>query len=118
MSAREAKNPTTQRFGKIDDLLNVDNKVKTNDNINVNTNVEFNNEVNEKVSNDVDINVENNIDKLAALKNKMKKSAKKESNKQVTVYLTPENYKRFNQLKEKGQKSELINQLLDMYFED
>ena len=118
MSAREAKNPATQRFGKIDDLLNVNSKVETNDNINVNTNVAVNNEVNEKVSNDVDINVENNTDKLAALKSKMKKSAKKESNKQVTVYLTPKNYKRFNALKEKGQKSELINQLLDLYFDE
>lgn len=118
MSAREAKNPATQRFGKIDDLLNVNAKVETNDNINVDVNVAVNNEVNEEISKDIDINVENNADKLSALKNKMKKSAKKESNKQVTVYLTPENYKRFNQLKEKGQKSELINQLLDMYFED
>lgn len=42
---------------------------------------------------------------------------KKESNKQVTVYLTPKNYKRFNTLKEKGQKSDLINELLDLYFE-
>lgn len=118
MSAREAKNPATQRFGKIDDLLNVNSKVETKDNININTNVAVNDEVNEGVSEDIDVNVENNTDKLSALKNKMKKSAKKESNKQVTVYLTPENYKRFNQLKEKGQKSELINQLLNMYFED
>lgn len=42
---------------------------------------------------------------------------KKETNKQVTVYLTPKNYKRFNTLKAKGQKSDLINELLDLYFE-
>ncbi|GAB0171743.1 hypothetical protein LSPCS325_51800 [Lysinibacillus sp. CTST325] len=55
---------------------------------------------------------------MADLKVKMKLSKKKETNKQVTVYLTPKNYKRFNALKEKDQKPELINQLLNLYFEN
>lgn len=118
MSAREAKNPATQRFGKIDDLLKVNNNVETDVNGDVDIKVEVNDEVNGNVDKDTDVNVENNDNKLAALKEKMKKSAKKESNKQVTVYLTPKNYKRFNALKEKGQKSELINQLLDLYFDE
>ncbi len=116
MSAREAKNPATQRFGKIDDLLNVNTDVENKDNINLDTNID----VNVEVKDDINDNVYNNKNdnKLAALKNKMKQSSKKESNKQVTVYLTPKNYKRFNALKEKGQKSELINQLLDLYFDE
>lgn len=121
MSAREAKNPATQRFGKIDDLLNVNTKVETKDNVDINTKVEVkdevNNDIKEDINNKINVNTEDN-NKLAALKDKMKKNSKKESNKQVTVYLTPKNYKRFNALKEKGQKSELINQLLDLYFDE
>lgn len=114
MSAREAKNPATQRFGKIDDLINVNTDIDTKDDIELDTNID----VNIEVKGDINDNVDNNISKLAALKNKIKQSSKKESNKQVTVYLTPKNHKRFNALKEKGQKSELINQLLDLYFEE
>lgn len=42
----------------------------------------------------------------------------KQSNKQTTVYLTPDNYRRFRQLTKKGQKSDLVNGLLAMYFEE
>lgn len=122
MSAREAKNPATQRFGKIDDLLKVNTKVESKDDININTNVEVKDkvkvEVDTDINEDIAVDIKDNDNKLAALKDKMKKNAKKESNKQVTIYLTPKNYKRFNVLKEKGQKSELINQLLDLYFDE
>ena len=77
MSAREAKNPATQRFGKIDDLLKVNTNIETDVNGNVDIKVEVNDEVNGNVDKDTDVNVENNDNKLAALKEKMKKSAKR-----------------------------------------
>lgn len=124
MSAREAKNPATKQFTKIDDILNVG----TNTDNNVDINVDVNKDVDlpqtelEIVDDELrlpgDTSNESTDTKMAALKAKMQASKKKQSNQQVTVYLTPKNYKRFNQLKEKGQKSELINRLLDMYFEE
>lgn len=110
MSAREAKNPATMQFTKIDDLA----KVETKDNNEIDVNVNVNDETNKETGTPSSVAA----DPMAALKAKMQASKAKESNKQVTVYLTPENYKRFNKLKEKGQKSELINQLLDIYFDE
>lgn len=106
MSAREVKNSTTKQFAKVGDLANIETK----DDINV--------DVNNKIKNENGTAYPAVADSMAALKAKMQASKVKESNKQVTVYLTPKNYKRFNQLKEKGQKSELINRLLDMYFDE
>lgn len=124
MSAREAKNPATKQFTKIDDILNVGSNTDDNIDINVDVNkdVDLTQTELEIEDNELklpgDISNESTDKKLAALKAKMQAKKKKESNQQVTVYLTPKNYKRFNQLREKGQKSELINRLLDMYFEE
>jgi hypothetical protein len=111
-------------------------------NININTNVEVKDNVEEAVeikketnivenvsletntgtelNGSSDVNNNNNVDtddKLSKIKAAMKMSKKKESNKQITIYLTPENYKRFNsECKGKGDKSDLMNQLLDLYF--
>lgn len=124
MSARQAKNvvanPINGSVSNIDETVKVAvekaniNKSEFNDK----TNFDINVEVKENFNEDINKETENNVDRISSLKAKMKASKKKEVNKQVTVYLTPANYKRFNQLKEKGQKSELINQLLDLYFED
>ena len=124
MSAREAKNPATKQFTKIDDILNVGNNTDMNDDVNVDGNEDVKlpqtelELVNGELRLPSDTSNESTDTKMAALKAKMQATRKKESNQQVTVYLTPKNYKRFNQLKEKGQKSELINRLLDMYFEE
>lgn len=128
MSARQAKNVVANPINGI--VTNIDETVKVavekatkiNDDINTKvkeeTNVDINVAVKDESNNDVVLDTNDNVDRIASLKAKMKSNKKKEVNKQVTVYLTPANYKRFNQLKEKGQKSELINQLLDLYFED
>lgn len=130
MSARTPKNiaAMVESFETKEDI-----KTETNNN----TNVAVNKEVKEDVKKDIDTNVNDqtnddtkveinsddntNIDtdsKLKSIKEKMKAAKKKDSNKQVTVYLTPENYKRFNALKGKGAKSDLINELLNLYFEE
>lgn len=124
MSAREARNPAAQQFTKIDDVLNIGDNTNNNVDINVDVkeDVELQQNELELIDNELrlpdDASNESTDNKMAALKAKMQATKKKESNQQVTVYLTPKNYKRFNQLKEKGQKSELINRLLDMYFEE
>ena len=124
MSAREAKNPATKQFTKIDDILNVGNNTDINDDVNVDGNEDVKlpqtelELVNGELRLPSDTSNESTDTKMAALKAKMQATRKKESNQQVTVYLTPKNYKRFNQLKEKRKKSELINRLLDMYFEE
>ena len=107
--AREPKNTALPRSTSIDALLGQaqPQEVEVKTNIAVNDAVENNIEVTDKEANP-----------LAALKAEMQQAKKKEANKQVTVYLTPENFVRFNALKEKGQKSELINKLLDMYFSE
>ena len=112
MTPREPKNnPVVKRYNKIDDVagieVNNDTNLEVKEDINTNINVVTNNDT------DTDIN----IDKIKSIKNKLS-AKKKASNKQVTIYLTPINYKRFNSLKEKGAKSELINELLNAYFED
>lgn len=107
--AREPKNPNAglPQSKSITDLIQ-QTPAET-----VNTDIDTN------INGNIDVNVDGNEgDKMTALKAKMAANKVKESNKQVTVYLTPENYKRFNKLKAKGEKSELINQLLDMYFSE
>ncbi|MFJ7669678.1 hypothetical protein ACIQXI_21640 [Lysinibacillus sp. NPDC097195] len=114
MTPREPKNTALPTSKSITDLLNPNGNVNVEVNDNINFNIDFNDK--DVVNNEFDY--ETNIDSMADLKAKMQFSKKKETNKQVTVYLTPKNYKRFNVLKEKGQKSELINQLLNLYFKD
>lgn len=112
---REPKNATaTFTGGSIDSLLK----------FNVNSDSNFEKEVNIAVDNDININVDaenvDNVDvnnRMELIKHKMKVN-KRDSNRQVTVYLTPRNYIKYNELKEKGKKSELINELLDVYFEN
>lgn len=112
MTPREPKNTALPTSKSITDLL------KPNNNVNVEVDEDINIDFKDKDVINNEFDYETNIDSIADLKAKMKFSKKKETNKQVTVYLTPKNYKRFNALKEKGQKSELINQLLNLYFED
>lgn len=112
MTPREPKNTVLPTSKSITDLLN------TNTNVNVEVNDDVNIDTKDKNVINNEFDHETSVDSIADLKAKMKFSKKKETNKQVTVYLTPKNYKRFNALKEKGQKSELINQLLNLYFED
>lgn len=112
MTPREPKNTALPTSKSITELLNA------NKNINVEVNDDVNIDTKDKDVINSEFDYETNVDSIADLKVKMKLSKKKETNKQVTVYLTPKNYKRFNALKEKGQKSELINQLLNLYFED
>lgn len=112
MTPREPKNTALPTSKSITDLLN------PNNNVNVEVDEDINIDFKDKDVINNEFDYETNIDSIADLKAKMKFSKKKETNKQVTVYLTPKNYKRFNALKEKGQKSELINQLLNLYFED
>lgn len=57
-------------------------------------------------------------DRIAKIKEELKQQAKKDKNKSMTFLISPENAKRLASLKVKGQKSELVNKLLDMYFED
>lgn len=109
--------------GQVDDKIKNNINVEVNEDINTNFNDEGKSDYN--VENNIDNNVDNEINantdtdlKLKSIKDKMKAAKKKESNKQVTVYLTPQNYKRFNALKGKGAKSDLINELLNLYFED
>lgn len=128
MSARAPKNIAAM-------VESFDNKTEVKEEIKNNTNVEVNKEFKENINTNVneEVNNENNVNnsnetkddskidtdlKLKSIKDKMKAAKKKESNKQVTVYLTPENYKRFNALKGKGTKSDLINELLNLYFEE
>lgn len=57
-------------------------------------------------------------DRIAKIKEELKQQAKKDKNKSMTFLISPENARRLASLKVKGQKSELVNKLLDMYFED
>lgn len=99
-------------------VMDIATAFPTNNDVETENKGNIDNDINVEVNNDVN-NIKNTeIDTMKALKAKMSAAKKKGENKQVTVYLTPENFKRFNKLKEKGQKSELINRLLDMYFEN
>lgn len=91
-----------------------DTNVEVNDIVNVDINVDSNVEVNEEKD-------QATLERLKRMeeiqrKREEEKKKKKESNKQVTVYLTPENYKQFNKLKGKGEKSDFINDLLNTWF--
>lgn len=114
--AREPKNAALPTSKGIADLLNVNDNTNVEVNVNVNDNDDTSKNIASNTSDDFDVNVK--LKKLEELKAKNQASKKKETNRQVTVYLTPKNYKRFNALKEKGAKSDLINELLDIYFEE
>lgn len=121
MSAKEIKNPalpiTGGSIGELANLNKNDGENKENSNVNSNTNVNTNKNI-ENDSNENTNNVKSEADPLAAIREKITLTKKKESNKPVTILLTPKNHKRLSQLKQKGQKSDLVNQLLDLYFED
>lgn len=106
MSVRETKNQALNAAlenGSIDSLANAE-KVKT-----------------EGVVVQEESTVKGTViqeDRIAKIKEELKQQAKKDKNKSMTFLISPKNAKRLASLKVKGQKSELVNKLLDMYFED
>lgn len=110
MSARQAKNQALNpalnpalENGNIESLANAEN-VKTEGVVVEETTSEASAVIQE--------------DRIARIKQELKQHAKKDKNKSMTFLISPENAKRLSTLKVKGQKSELINKLLDMYFEE
>ena len=110
MSARQAKNQALNpalnpalENGNIESLANAEN-VKTEGVVVEETTSESSAVIQE--------------DRIARIKQELKQHAKKDKNKSMTFLISPENAKRLSTLKVKGQKSELINKLLDMYFEE
>ena len=106
MSAKQPKNQALNaalESGNIESLVNAEN-VKTEGVVVEETTSEASAVIQE--------------DRIARIKQELKQHAKKDKNKSMTFLISPENAKRLSTLKVKGQKSELINKLLDMYFEE